>query len=182
MNRPEERRETWVGDGAADQLEYLMRRFGPQVQRIAYYYLRDLYLAEDVAQEVFYRVYRDLDKFRGESSYYTWIYRITVNLCRDYLRSAALRRLIPWGDNQALERIGGKTTAWLEAVEGGEVFHKVMELPLKYRTVLALHYFQEMSTGEIARVLGITEGNVRTRLCRGRAMLKRSLEEGMGHE
>ena len=97
MNRPEERRETWVGDGAADQLEYLMRRFGPQVQRIAYYYLRDLYLAEDVAQEVFYRVYRDLDKFRGESSYYTWIYRITVNLCRDYLRSAALRRLIPGG-------------------------------------------------------------------------------------
>ncbi|MGI6142375.1 MAG: sigma factor-like helix-turn-helix DNA-binding protein [bacterium] len=44
--------------------------------------------------------------------------------------------------------------------------------------MLALHYFQEMSTGEIARVLGITEGNVRTRLCRGRALLKRSLEEG----
>lgn len=178
MYRPEGKSQTWVRDGTGAQLEYLMRRFGPQVQRLAYYYLRDFYLAEDVAQEVFYRVYRELDKFRADSSYYTWIYRITVNLCRDYLRSAALRRLIPWGDNHALERIGGETTARLETVEGGEIFHKVMELPLKYRTVLALHYFQEMSTGEIARVLGITEGNVRTRLCRGRALLKRSLEEG----
>lgn len=176
------KRETWPQEETAARLEYLMRKFGPQVQRLAYYYLRDLYLAEDVAQEVFYRVYRELekDKFRGDSSYYTWIYRITVNLCRDYLRSAALRRLIPWGDNRALERIGGQTTAWLEAVEGGEIFHRVMELPLKYRTVLALYYFQEMSTEEIARVLGITEGNVRTRLCRGRALLKRSLEEGKG--
>ncbi|NLJ34073.1 MAG: sigma-70 family RNA polymerase sigma factor [Firmicutes bacterium] len=164
--------------GPCAQLEYLMRRFGSQVQRLAYYYLRDQYQAEDITQEVFYRVYKNLDRFRRDSSYYTWIYRITVNLCRDHLRSAAFRRLIPYGDNGALEMLGDKFANPPALVEEGEVFQRVMELPLKYRLVIALYYFQELNTTEIAQVLNITPGNVRTRLCRARAMLKESLKEG----
>ncbi|NLP18277.1 MAG: sigma-70 family RNA polymerase sigma factor [Firmicutes bacterium] len=171
----ESRREKEWDEGCSDQLEYLMRRFGSQVQRLAYYYLRDQYLAEDIAQEVFYRVYKNLDKFRRDSSYFTWIYRITVNLCRDHLGSAAFRRLIPWGDNQALEKIRAGFAKPPEIVEGGEVFQRVMELPLKYRMVVALYYFQELNVAEIAQILDITPGNVRTRLCRARAVLKKSL-------
>jgi RNA polymerase sigma-70 factor (ECF subfamily) len=163
----------------SQELEYLMRRFGDQVLRLAYYYLRDRYLAEDVAQEVFCRVYQNLDDFRHESSYFTWIHRITVNLCRDHLRSAAFRRWIPWGDSHTLEGIGGKTERHLEAVEGGEVLQKVMDLPVKYRVVLALHYFHDYSTREIAEITGIREGTVRVHLSRARQMLKKRLTQGV---
>ena len=158
-------------------LEYLMRRFGDQVLRWAYYFLRDRHLAEDAAQEVFLRVYKGLDSFRQESAYLTWIYRITANLCRDYLRSASFRHLIPWGDLQSLEKLGGKTDRLLEEVEGGEIFREVMDLPLPYRLVVALHYWQGLSVEEIGQLTGLKEGNVRTRLSRARAMLKKSLAQ-----
>ncbi|HHY60345.1 MAG TPA: sigma-70 family RNA polymerase sigma factor [Clostridia bacterium] len=160
------------------ELEYLMRRFGPKVRKIAYYYVRDRYQAEDIAQEVFCRVYRHLDRFRGESGYYTWIYRITVNLCKDYLRSAYFRRMIPWGEFRYLHDLKEREERMFEAVEGGELFQKVMDLPLKYRTVTALYYFEDMSTAEIAAVLGVKENLVRTRLCRARKILKEILARG----
>lgn len=165
--------EKW--DERAAQLEYLMRRFGDQVLRWAYYHVRDRHLAEDIAQEVFLRAYRGLDDFRQESSYQTWLYRITANRCRDYLRSAAFRRLIPWGDTREMEGPGGETERLLEEVEGGEVFRRVLDLPLPYRLVVALHYWQGLPVQEVARLTGLSEGNVRTRLSRARAMLKESL-------
>ena len=80
-----------------EHLSYLMQRYGKQVYRLAYYYVRDKHLAEDIYQEVFIRVYKNYHKFRHESSFYTWIYRITVNLCKDYLKSAKVRRIITAG-------------------------------------------------------------------------------------
>lgn len=165
-------------DDRSEQLEYLMRRFGYKVRKIAYYYVRDRYLAEDIAQEVFYRVYRHLDRFRGESSYYTWIYRITVNLCKDYLRSAYFRRMIPWGEFRYIEDLKQREERMFEAVEGGELFQKVMDLPLKYRTVTALYYFEDLSTAEIAEILRVKENVVRTRLHRARKILREILSRG----
>ena len=73
-----------------ERLEYLMRRFGNKVIQLAYSYLRDRDeaedAAEDAAQEVFLRVYKSLDKIKVNSNPYTWIYTITVNLCRDKLK------------------------------------------------------------------------------------------------
>ena len=152
-----------------------MRRFSDKVIKIAYYHIRDRYMAEDICQEVFLRVYKNLDKFCRDSTYFTWIYRITVNLCRDYKASAYFRRMLP-------ARIGEEVIAAAEArmfeiAEGGEVFSKVMDLPLKLRTVIALYYFEEMKTAEIAQVLGISEENVRKRLCRGRELLRKKLSQ-----
>mgnify|MGYP000847702290 CR=1 FL=1 len=159
-------------DQPSKQLEYLMRRFGKQVVKLAYYHLRDRHLAEDIAQEVFCRVYQNLDTFRHDSSYYTWIYRITVNLCRDYIRSAYSRRVFTLDNAKHLESGEDPIDRLLERIEGGEVFQKVMDLPIKYRMVTVLYYFEEMSTVEISRILDIGESTVRTRLCRARKMLK----------
>jgi RNA polymerase sigma-70 factor (ECF subfamily) len=164
-------------DERAENLEYLMRRFGDKVVKLAYYHVRDRYQAEDIAQEVFCKVYEKLDSFRGESSYYTWIYRITVNKCRDYLKSAAFRRILPWGNTRKLNQIQNTTNHLFEAVEGGEVFQKVMDLPSKYRIVIALYYFEELSTVEISEILNIKESTIRTRLCRAREKLKKTLSE-----
>jgi RNA polymerase sigma-70 factor, ECF subfamily len=159
---------------SSEILDYLMRRFGDQVMRLAYYYLRDRYLAEDIFQEAFYRVYINLDKFRRDSSYFTWIYRITVNLCQDYLASAYFRRMLPW-HNMDLRAASKTETSLFEAAEGGDVFMKVMDLPDKYRVVIALYYFEELTTPEISKRLNIKETTIRTRLSRGRDMLKESL-------
>jgi RNA polymerase sigma-70 factor (ECF subfamily) len=162
-------------DAKADMLDYLVRRFGDRVIKLAYYHVRDRHLAEDICQEVFCRVYKNLDRFRGDSAYYTWIYRITVNLCRDYRASAYFRRVLPVRMEQ--EVAAAAETRMLEAAEGGEVFSKVMDLPANLRTVIALYYFEGMKTPEIAQALGISEENVRTRLCRGRDMLKEKLAQ-----
>ncbi|MGI6777647.1 MAG: sigma-70 family RNA polymerase sigma factor [Acetivibrionales bacterium] len=158
----------------SELLDYLMRRFSDKVIKIAYYHVRDRYMAEDICQEVFLRVYKNLDKFCRDSTYFTWIYRITVNLCRDYKASAYFRRMLPWCGWGA-EDMTETDERLFEAAEGGEVFRKVMDLPLKYRTVLALYYFEEFTTPEIARILKIRENTVRARLCRGRKMLKEIL-------
>ena len=153
------------------QLEYLMLRFGKQVYKLAYYYLRDKHQAEDIYQEVFIRVYNNLDKFRKESSYYTWIYRITVNLCKDYYKSAAFRRLISVGifDDCRFSREMNKL---FEEIEGGEVFAAVMNLPTKYRLPISLYYFEGLSIPEIADILKVSENNIKVRLHRGREKLK----------
>lgn len=82
-----------------EQLEYLMRRYGDKVLYLAYSCLRDKDWAEDVAQEVFLQVYTSLPRFQGNSSFYTWIYRITVNLCRDQLRRQIRRRRLEQKEN-----------------------------------------------------------------------------------
>jgi RNA polymerase sigma-70 factor (ECF subfamily) len=158
----------------SELLDYLMRRFSDKVIKIAYYHVRDRYMAEDICQEVFLRVYKNLDKFCRDSTYFTWIYRITVNLCHDYKASAYFRRMLPWC-GRGTEDILKTDERLFEAAEGGEVFHKVMDLPLKYRTVLALYYFEGFMTPEIAHILKIRENTVRARLCRGRKMLKEIL-------
>lgn len=165
-------------DLRAKELEYLMKRFGKKLLKLAYYHVRDHQQAEDIVQEAFCRAYQNLDKFREESSYYTWIYRITVNLCKDYLRSAYFRRMIPWSDFRYLERLKKSEIRMFEAVEGGDVFRKVMDLPLKYRTVTALYYFEEMPVKEIAVTLNLTENAVRTRLTRAKKFLRQILLRG----
>ncbi|NMA54838.1 MAG: sigma-70 family RNA polymerase sigma factor [Firmicutes bacterium] len=162
-------------DKRSQQLEYLMRRFGDQVLKLAYYYVQDQQLAEDISQEVFFRVYTNLDRFRQESSYFTWIYRITVNLCRDHLRSAAFRRLIPWGDTHALEKLESEPDQLPELTDGGEVWRQVMNLPVNYRVVLALFYFHDLPVKEIARITNMKEGTVRVNLSRARKRLKDNL-------
>lgn len=162
-------------ENKTETLDYLMRRYGDKVLKLAYYHVRDRHLAEDILQEVFCRVYLNLEKFRRDSSYFTWIYRITVNLCHDYKVSAYYRRILPVAENTEEKR--DSDARLFETVEGGEIFAKVMDLPEKYRAVIALYYFDEMTTPEIAQVLKITENTARARLFRGRNMLKEVLDK-----
>jgi len=162
-----------ASDDARCAFDDLVRQYSEPVTRLAYYHVRDRYLAEDVAQEVFCRVYRSLSGFRGESAVSTWIYRITVNVCRDTMASADFRRMLPW---RSVDFSAAEETRMFEEVEGGEVFCSVMELPQRYRTAISLYYFEDLGTSDIAQTLGISEAGVRARLSRGRAMLKKSLE------
>lgn len=166
-------------------IEQLMQEYGTKVMHLAYYYLKDRHLAEDVAQEVFIKAYRNWDSFRGESSAYTWLYKITVNLCRDKARSAWWRRLLPSDDprsaNDELELStadDGPEAAAILQDDRDRLMEHVMHLPEAYREAIVLYYYQDLSTVEIAEVTGQNENTIKTRLFRARAMLKEMLLKG----
>lgn len=166
-------------------IEQLMQEYGTKVLHLAYYYLKDRHLAEDVAQEVFVRAYRNWGSFRGESSAYTWLYRITVNLCRDKARSAWFRRLLPSDDPRAAtddpEFASPEDDPEESAILGDDrerLMAQIMKLPESYREAIILYYYQDLSTSEIAQVTGQNENTIKTRLFRARAMLKEQLLKG----
>jgi len=163
-----------------------MQEYGTRVLHLVYFYLKDRHLAEDVAQEVFIKAYRNWDSFRGESSPYTWLHRIAVNLCRDKARSAWWRRLLPSeelraGSRRDLEILPPEVDpeeAVLQNDQRSHVLKHVLELPEAYREVIFLYYYEDFSTAEIAAITGQNENTVKTRLFRARAMLKKRLGQG----
>lgn len=163
-----------------------MQEHGTRVLHLAYFYLKDRHLAEDVAQEVFIKAYRNWDSFRGDSSVYTWLYKITVNLCRDKARSSWWRRMLPteepWAKSEdpVLPQGEGPEEAALKSDQHHALMQQVMRLSEAYREVVILFYYQDLSTVQIAEVLGQNENTIKTRLYRARAMLKELLvKEGV---
>lgn len=77
-----------------EKLKWLMKTYGNDVIRIAYTYLKQQQLAEDVAQDVFIKCYEKMDSFRNESTYKTWLIKIRVNKCKDVLKSWSLKKFI----------------------------------------------------------------------------------------
>jgi RNA polymerase sigma-70 factor (ECF subfamily) len=139
--------------------------------------------AEDVAQEVFLRVYRGLDGFKGDAKFSTWIYRITFNLCADWLRRnrRADRRAVTI--EEAGEVVDGRVNleeGMLETEKRDKVRRALDRLDERYRSVVVLLYYQKMSYEQIAAVLALPVKTVETRLYRARKMLRESLESGEG--
>jgi RNA polymerase sigma-70 factor (ECF subfamily) len=161
------------------QLEYLMRRFGDKVLYLAYSYLHDLHWAEDVAQEVFIRIYTNLDKFQGRSSIYTWIYHITVNLCRDQLRARTRRRDVELVKPPE-HTFAGVEDRVLENLQQQELWRAILNLPVIYREVIWLHYYEQLSLKDIAKILGISLPSVKIRLYRARQRLQQVFKVGEG--
>jgi RNA polymerase sigma-70 factor (ECF subfamily) len=153
----------------------------PMVIRTAYYYVKDQMVAEDIAQEVFLRAYRKMNEYRGDASVATWLYRITVNACKDYLRSWSYRKLVftqTFSDRQADESTEQEV---LRKLNQNELAAKVMKLPIKYREVIVLHYFEQLKSREIAELMNLKESTVRVRISRGIAKLKEELTGGEEH-
>ena len=158
-------------------LEYLMRTYGNDVLRMAYSYVKDYDTAEDIFQEVFIKVNAKLEEFRGESSIKTWILRITVNACKDYLKSAYNRRVTMFSEEEEENIPAADMVEEIERKQDGEKIREaLLLLPEKYREVLVCLYFEERSVAEAAKVLGLSEGTVKSRLSRAREKFRVILE------
>ncbi|RIV28827.1 sigma-70 family RNA polymerase sigma factor [Alicyclobacillaceae bacterium I2511] len=156
-----------------------MQAYGADVIHLAYTYVNNYHLAQDIAQDVFLRAFQNMDGFRGEGSVRTWLLAITANRAKDYLRSWAFRHELQ--DPSPFESLSGTETPEAQVMNQlakDELWHSVFQLPLKYREVLVLYYLRELSQRDIAAALGITEESVRTRLHRGRQQLRKLLEGG----
>ena len=158
-------------------IETLMREYGNDVLRTAYSYVKDRFTAEDIFQDVFIKAYKNLDNFREESGIKTWLIRITINTCKDYLKSAYNRKVVPMMEFKENSLTSEDD---FEEVENKDrdrfVKETVMTLPEGYREVLLCVYYHEMSVAETAESLGIAEGTVKSRLSRARELMKTKLE------
>ncbi|WP_097025643.1 sigma-70 family RNA polymerase sigma factor [Clostridium peptidivorans] len=168
-----------------EKVEQLMNDYGNDVLKIAYLYLKDKHLAEDAFQEVFVKVYKNYNKFKNNSSEKTWIMRITINTCRDMLRISWFKKVRFFkdiGDDSLKDTYENVDEEIARKMQYEELLKEVMNLPLKYRELVILYYYEELSTMDISAALKIPEGTVRSRLFRARTILKSSLEGKIEYE
>jgi RNA polymerase sigma-70 factor, ECF subfamily len=158
--------------------EELVRRYQHRVFGVAVRMLRNAAEAEEAAQEVFLRVYRAVDEFRGEARLSTWLYAITSRVCLTRLGSGE-RRLVREGEETLTRLANGEATpgAALERSELEAALHRaIAELPEERRIVVVLRDLEGLAYEEIAGALDLPLGTVRSRLHRARMDLKEKLE------
>lgn len=150
------------------EFELLARRYMDMVFRLAFSYMKSASDADDVTQNVLLRLLRSTKPFGSEEHARFWLVRVTMNECKRALRSQ-------WRKAGDIEEYANELH--FETQEHSDLFYAVMELPEKYRTAIYLYYYEDYSTDEIARLTGTPAATVRTRLRRGRELLRAGLEE-----
>lgn len=152
----------------------LIDEYGNSIFRMCFLYLKDFHLAEDAVQETFIKVYKNHSSFKGDSSEKTWVIRIAINVCKNYLRGSWWKRI---DESAVLESVPVKENFDDEKSELAEnLILEVMKLNTKYKEVILLYYYQELKVREIAEVLLIPEATVSTRLKRAKDKLRINLE------
>ena len=203
VQRPESQEEAGTGtagDGdlvlrarAHDQqaVEQLVRRYQQKAYAIAYHFTDgNVQDAEDLTQEAFLRAFQNLENFRGDSSFYTWFYRILVNVCVDGRRrqSRWRRVFLPWQHGSAEQSLSPEQRPDPEAHERSlkaisdkelsrDIRNSIKLLPEKQRMAFELKAFQEMSIQEIARIMGTAEGTVKSHLFRATQFLREKFKD-----
>ena len=141
--------------------------------KMSYLYVKDKQQAEDIVQEVFVKLYQKYGEHLPLENPKGYLVQMTVNRCRDYFRSWHYRKV------QVVDVFIHNEKADNPPSEVPDLAGHVIKLPLKYREVVILHYFDEQGTAEIAAILNIPVGTVKTRLQKARRLLKGILlEEG----
>jgi RNA polymerase sigma-70 factor (ECF subfamily) len=164
--------------GRAGAFDLVVERHGRSVYRLCYRFVGNHEDASDLSQDVFLRAYRGLRSFRGHSSLATWLYRIGVNVCLNRISSkASMEKMTePIDDRQyADERSDSPAERLLRDERGARVRAAIAELPRKQKATLILRIYHEMSHQEIADVLGISVGAVKTNFFHALANLKKGL-------
>lgn len=167
--------------------EELIRRYQRKIYALVYNMTSNKEDAEDMVQDVFVKAYTALPQFKGDSSFYTWIYRIAVNRTINFLKKRKRNPDVSLDDlDQAVERdpayvelrarespVRDATLSELQA----KLNAALLTLSDKHRTVVVMHDIQGVPHDEIARVLGCSEGTVRSRLFYARQQLQQELAE-----
>lgn len=152
----------------------LMNSHGEKLVRLAYTYVKDWGKAEDIVQDVFITCFTKLETYRGDASLQTWLYRITVNRCKDYLKSWTFKN-IKFSDvilSLTKSKSEQPELRLVNKDDHHELSEKVLSLSLKYREVIILHYYEELSIKQISELLNVKVSTVKVRLSRGRLLLK----------
>lgn len=181
------------GDRRAFQL--LFERYERKVYAVAHGFLRNPEDALDVVQDAFIKVYRYLPNFEGQSSFYTWLYRITANLCIDHLRRNTRKKDVEFDDrirhdgDQESSAVDALPASILgspgEAVENKEILAAVEDslkyLSDKHRAVIVMRELQGLSYADMAKAMGCSKGTIMSRLFHARRNMQKLLRERLEH-
>lgn len=162
--------------GDLEAFDVLVERYQKKVFAVAYGLTQDGEAARDLTQESFVRAYQAINHFRGQARFYTWIYRITVNLCMDHFRKLPAERSAPLDDP---DPVPDRTTPEIVAVQretDSAVRMAIQALPLDQRAVIIMREIEGLSYKEIAGVMGCSIGTVMSRLFYARKKLRELLK------
>lgn len=177
---------TRVLTGETELYEILMRRYNQRLYRVVISILRNADETQDVMQEAYVRAYQHLSQFEGRAAFSTWLTRIAVHeaLARHKKRGRNQQFSSDLNEGEISVSPGSPALDPEQTVSKAELNRMLEEavlgLPEQYRTVLMLRDVEEMSTAETAAALGLSEENVKVRLHRGRAMVRRDLFARVG--
>lgn len=172
-------------EGDKKAFEEIISLYEKKVFSTIYYMVKNENEVEDIAQEVFVKIYRNLKNFKEESSLYTWIYRITINVCIDELKK---RKNVVYIDEK-IETADGEMEMQLEDTSKGpehlaeddelkrKITKCIRKLPVDQRTMIVLRDIKGFTYMEIAEMTKINLGTVKSKINRARAALKQILEE-----
>ncbi len=146
----------------------ILEKYADTVFRLCLVYMRNKPDAEDIFQNVFLKLYKVGPDFNDEEHIKAWLLKVTANECKNRLKSFWHKNMI------SLEEI----VLPVQDKEDREVIKMVLSLPVKYRNVLYLHYFEGYSIREMSELLNLKEATVKTHLKRGRELLKKLLIQG----
>ncbi|MDO5785450.1 MAG: sigma-70 family RNA polymerase sigma factor [Eubacteriales bacterium] len=149
-----------------ESIDDVIHRYRDMVYRLAFARMGTKYDADEVFQEVFVRYLDKRPKFRDEEHRKAWMIRVTVNCCNKLWNSSWRRK------TEALQ----ENLVW-ETPEDNDLYCTLQQLPMKYREVIHLFYYEDMSTAQIAKILHRKESTVRTQLTRARTKLREILKE-----
>jgi len=174
-----------VLNGDVKAFEEIVVLFQDMVFTLAYRVVKNREEAEEVAQDVFIKVYKSLKSFNEKSKLSTWIYRITYNLSINRYRSQKRQPITTEIDNSNENKLGHTKDALSELSEREK--HKVINkailtLPETEKIIITLYYYEELPIAEIAEIVGISPQNVKVKLFRSRQKLYAELKEKVGLE
>ena len=173
--------------------DLLVLKYQSKVISLARKFIQDTHLAEDIAQEAFVKAYKSLKSFREESAFYTWLYRITVNTAKNYLKSKKRRK--EYSESEVFTAIDIENLDIFDIPGEGSpeeiliannlrdvILESLSNLPEDIRTAVSLREFEGLTYEEISKVIGCPIGTVRSRIFRGREEIQDKIAPLLSHK
>lgn len=160
-------------------LEKIMLEYGNELLRLAFSYVKDTESAKDLVQNTFIKCYKHLDSYRYDAQIKTWLYRITINECKDYLKSWNYKmvQVKSFVNETARSILPSTEKTVIDKYKNDEIKDTIFSLPKVYREVVYLYYYDSLKIEEISEVLDISVNTVKTRLRRAKHRLESMIKE-----
>ncbi|MEH7235373.1 sigma-70 family RNA polymerase sigma factor [Bacillus sp. JJ1562] len=162
-----------------ERISELMDLYGTFVLHLAYSFIRDRQTAEDLTQEIFIKCYKNLNAYEGKAKLKTWVYRIAINHCKDYVKSWHYRKVqvSNYFSTMSFGSQNGPEIDYQRKEENDQLMNDVFKLPAIYKEIIILYYFHDFTLKEISEVCEIKLSTAKARMVRARELLKLSIIE-----
>jgi RNA polymerase sigma-70 factor, ECF subfamily len=159
-------------------MDHLMEIHGQKLLQLVYSYVGNKEVAQDLTQEIFVKCYQKINQYNQKSSLKTWLWRIAINHCKDYLKSWHSNHIVvseekARGASSHKDEVEGKV---IQKYDDERLAHAVMNLPDSYREVIYLYYYEDLTIKEINDLTKLNQNTIKTRLKRAKELLRESLE------